>query len=309
MNFMFDLLVIGEINPDLILRGTDVTPAFGQAERLIDEASLTVGSSSVIMACGAAKLGLSVAFCGLVGDDMFGRFMLDAMAASGIDTAACVVDPALPTGISVILAQPSGDRAILTCPGTMAALNMQHIDRSLLERARHLHVGSYYLLDTLRPDLPELFRDAQRAGLTTSLDTNYDPAGRWEVGEMLAHCDVLLPNAAEAVAISGTADVPAAIDALSRRVPTLAVKLGSEGAVARQGHVEIRERPLVVNVVDTVGAGDSFDAGFLCGYLKGWPLEQALRLGLVCGSLSTTAAGGTAAQPALEEALDASASL
>ena len=302
---MFDLLVIGEINPDLILRGADVTPVFGQAEKLVEDATLTIGSSSVIMACGAARLGLRVAFCGLVGDDLFGRFMLDAMAARGVDTAGCIIDPARATGFSVILAQTGGDRAILTYAGSMDALTIQQIDRSLLKRARHLHVGAYFLLDALRPDLPELFRDARRLGLTTSLDTNYDPAGRWELGDMLNQCDVFLPNAAEALAISGAADLPAALDVLAGRTPTLAVKLGSDGGLARQGSTEVRARPLPVAVVDTVGAGDSFDAGFLCGYLNGWPLERALRLALACGSLSTTAAGGTAAQPTMMEALAA----
>jgi len=299
---MFDLLVIGELNPDLILRG-NVTPAFGQAERLVDAAALTVGSSSAIMACGAARLGLRVAFCGVVGDDLFGRFMLDALTARGIDTSACVADPVLPTGLSVILARPGGDRAILTYPGSIPALTLHMIDHSLLNRARHLHVGSYFLLDALRPDLPELFRDARRRGMTTSLDTNYDPSGRWALGDMLHQCDIFLPNAAEALAISGAADLPAALDHLAARVPTLAVKLGADGAVARQGATEARAQPPAVAVVDTVGAGDSFDAGFVCGYLKGWPLERALRLGLVCGALSTTAAGGTEGQPVWEEAI------
>lgn len=300
---MFDLLVVGEINPDLILRGADVAPAFGQAEKLVEEATLTIGSSSVIMACGAARLGLSVAFCGLIGDDLFGRFMLDAMAARGIDISGCVVDPAVATGLSVILAQTGGDRAILTHAGSMAALTAGQIDRALLAQARHLHVGSFFLLDALRHDLPALFHDARRAGLTTSLDTNYDPAGRWETGDMLAECDVFLPNAAEALAISGATDLPAALDALAARVPVLAVKLGAEGGVARRGDTEARDRARPVAVIDTVGAGDSFDAGFLCGYLKGWPLALSLQLGLACGSLSTTAAGGTAAQPTLEAAL------
>jgi sugar/nucleoside kinase (ribokinase family) len=156
---MIDLLVIGEINPDLVLRGQDVTPAFGQAEKLVEDAHLTIGSSSVITACGAARLGLEVAFIGLVGDDEFGRFMLDAMQARGIDTRGCIVDPDVATGMSVILSQPH-DRAILTYSGTMPLLRLEQIDETLLRRARHVHVGSYFLLDNLRPDLPELFARA-----------------------------------------------------------------------------------------------------------------------------------------------------
>ncbi len=299
----FDLLVIGEINPDLILRGADVMPAFGQAEKLVEEATLTIGSSSVIMACGAARLGLRVAFCGLVGDDLFGRFMLDAMTARGIDIAGCIVDSALPSGLSVILARTGGDRAILTHPGAIPALTADRIDRGLLRKARHVHVGAYFLLDKLRPDLPALFSEAHGLGLTTSLDPNFDPAGRWDAGEVLPHCDIFLPNETEAMAISGAADLPAAVDWLGARVGTVAVKLGADGGLAYQGGRSVQARPLPVTVVDTVGAGDSFDAGFLCGRLNNWTAAESLRLALVCGSLSTTGSGGTAAQPTMVEAL------
>lgn len=303
---LFDLFVVGEINPDLILRDPDIAPAFGQAEKLVEEATLTIGSSSVIMACGAARLGLRVAFCGLVGDDIFGRFMLESMRERGVDTSACVIDPrGRPTGLSVILAYPGGDRAILTHPGNIADMTIDQIDRSLLARARHLHVSSYFLLDGLRPDLPGLFLAARQMGLTTSLDTNFDPSGEWQIGKMLDYCDIFLPNETEALAISGAPDLLSALDALSRRVGTVAIKLGADGAVARRRGEEVRARPLPVTVVDAVGAGDSFDAGFIYGALDGRPLTESLRLGLACGSLSVTAAGGTAAQPTLEEALAA----
>ena len=87
MDKKLDLLIIGEINPDLILTGKDILPEFGQTEKLVDGAEFTIGSSSAITACGAARLGLSVAFIGLVGDDEFGRFMLGAMKERGIDVS------------------------------------------------------------------------------------------------------------------------------------------------------------------------------------------------------------------------------
>ncbi|NCF67014.1 MAG: carbohydrate kinase [Chloroflexi bacterium] len=296
----FDILVIGEINPDLILRGNDVVPAFGQAEKLVDEARLTIGSSSVIMACGAARLGLRVAFIGLVGDDEFGRFMLNAMEEKGLDTSACIVDEQLQTGMSVILSGPD-DRAILTYPGSIPALHIEQIDETLLRQTGHLHVGSYFLLDKLRPDLPALFARARNEGLTTSVDTNWDPRGNWEVAEMLAHCDVFLPNEAELRFIAGEDNFSAAHQKLAEQIPTLAVKLGAEGGMAREGEEIVTVPPVKVNVVDTTGAGDSFDAGFLYGYLRKWPLEKSLKTAVACGSLSTRAAGGTTAQPTLEE--------
>ena len=298
----FDLLVVGEINPDLVLRG-DVEPRFGQAEKMVDAADLTIGSSSAIMACAAARLGLRTAFVGVVGDDAFGRFMLGAMSARGVDTRACVVDAALETGVSVILSR-GADRAILTHLGAISALRAEQVDRALLRSSRHLHVGGYFLLDALRPDLAALFSEARRAGLTTSLDTNWDPRDAWDdqLPSVLEHTDVLLPNAEEAVRIAGRSDLGEAVAELARRVPTVAVKLGGEGGRAARGDEQAFAPALEVDLVDTTGAGDTFDAGFLHGYLNAATLEDALRLACACGSLSTRAAGGTDAQPTLAEA-------
>ncbi len=302
----FDLLVVGEINPDLILLGDDVVPAFGQAEKLVERAHLTVGASSVIMACGAARLGLRVAFIGAVGDDVFGRFMLDALAARGVDTSACVRNVESGTGLTVILSRGE-DRAMLTYTGAMSTLRADQVDRRMLRRARHLHVGSYFLLDALRTDLPALYAEAHALGLTTSLDTNWDPSGEWDGGlqELIDECDLLMPNEAEACKIARRAGLEEALEVLAARVPTVAVKLGAEGGVVRRGEFIARAPALPVSVVDTTGAGDSFDAGFLYGYLNDWPLERSLRLACVCGSLSVRVAGGTEGQPALAEALRA----
>lgn len=300
----FDLLVIGEINPDLILRGDDVVPAFGQAEKLVENATLVIGSSSAITACGAARLGLRVAFVGVAGDDPFGHFMLAAMAGRGIDTSACIVDPSQRTGISVILVR-SDDRAILTYLGAMPALRPEQVDRQLLRRTRHVHVGSYFLQEQLHAGLPALFAEAQAAGATTSVDTNWDPSGRWNGGleALWPHCDLFLPNAAEAQRIAGSDALETALAILGEKIGTVAVKLGAAGALARQGDRLAQHAGFTAEVVDTVGAGDSFNAGFLYGTLQGWPLTQRLRLANACGALSTRGAGGTAAQPTLDEAL------
>ncbi len=300
-----DLLVLGEVNPDIVVRAADPRPVFGQVERFVDGIDLVVGSSSAIFACGAARLGLRVAFVGVVGDDALGRFMLAEMAARGIDVAACRVDPAVPTGASVILSSPA-DRAILTARGTLPLLQAADVPPDLLARARHLHVGSYFLLDALRADLPGLLAAARSAGATTSLDCNWDPAGRWDGGlrATLATIDVFLPNEAEATRITGLPDVREAAAALSAMGPgVVAVKRGAAGAIAVDASGACYEATaLGVAVVDTTGAGDSFDAGFLAGWLAGRSVADALALGVACGSLSTRGSGGTGSQPSLAEA-------
>ena len=298
----FDILVAGEINPDLILSG-DVEPEFDQVEKLVDSATLAIGSSSVIFACGAARLGLKVAFTGKCGDDIFGRFMLAEMNSHGIDTASVMVQPGGQTGLSVILNR-GANRAILTHTGLIASLTSSEVGDDLLRKVRHLHVASYFLQTGLQPGLADLFRRAHALGLTTSLDPNWDPSGEWRgFDTLLPAVDVFLPNENEALALTHTKNIDTACQRLGETCKVAVIKLGAEGAIGRRGNESIRVPALSIEVVDTIGAGDSFDAGFLYGFLSGWGLEKCLRLAAACGSLSTSGEGGTTAQPKLEEAM------
>jgi len=302
-----DLLVLGDVNPDLVLADAAMDVAFGQAETLVDDAELTIGGSGAIMACGAARLGLRTALAGLVGADQFGEFMLRAVAERGVDVSGVAVDPEVRTGLTVVLARP-GDRAILTFPGAIALMTGARVDGGLVARARHVHVSSYFLQTGLAPGLAEVLRTAREGGATTSVDPNWDPAERWDGGlrELLPLIDVLLPNAVEACRIAGVGDAPAAAAALAAAGPVVAVKLGPEGAVAAPagGGELVRAAPpqRLVDAVDAVGAGDAFDAGLICAVLDGRPLSDALAFACACGTLSLRAAGGTAAQATLAEA-------
>jgi sugar/nucleoside kinase (ribokinase family) len=301
----FDLLVIGDANPDLVLTG-DVRPAFGQVEQLVDDARLVVGGSGAIMACGAARLGLATAFCGVVGDDAFGRFMLEALGAAGVDTRGVVTSREERTGLSVILSEGE-DRAILTFPGTIGALEAGSVDLDLVRSARHMHASSYFLQDRLQGGLPGLFAEARRAGASTSVDPNWDTSERWDGGltALLEETDIFLPNEAEVRALTGREEVEAAGRALAERAGTVAVKCGASGGLAVRGDRVERVAAPPVAVVDTIGAGDTFDAGFVAGLVAGWPLDRCLRLAVAAGSLSTRGMGGTAAQPTMEEAVAA----
>ena len=303
-----DLLVLGDVNPDLVLSDAAMDVAFGQAETLVDDAELTIGGSGAIMACGAARLGLRTALTGLVGADQFGEFMLRAVSERGVEVSGVTVSDEVRTGLTVVLARPD-DRAILTFPGAIAAMTAERVDADLLARARHVHVASFFLQTALVPGLATLLRSARAHGATTSVDPNWDPAQRWDGGlrELLGEVDVLLPNAAEACRLAGVSDAEAAAAKLAAAGPLVAVKLGAEGAVAAPAGGEgrlVRAAPpeRAVDPVDAVGAGDAFDAGLLCALLGGQPLDVALAFACACGTLSMRAAGGTAAQPTLAEA-------
>jgi sugar/nucleoside kinase (ribokinase family) len=299
-----DVLVLGDVNPDLILAAPDLRPAFGQAEVLVDTAQLTVGGSGSIMACAAARLGCRTAIAGVVGDDVFGHFMIDALRERGVDTAGLVVDATLQTGLTTILAREA-DRGMITFPGTIAALTASAIDPELIRRARHIHVSSYFLQRALTPGLPALFARARAAGTTVSVDPNWDPTGAWNSGlrGVLGAIDLLLPNAEEAMRIAGRTDPLDAAHALSADGATVVVKRGADGALAVRAGEEFHAAvPAGMSPVDTIGAGDAFDAGLLAALLAGESLSSSLALACACGALSTRAVGGTSAQPTPAEA-------
>ena len=309
-----DLLVVGELNPDVIVSDPDPVPSFGERERIVERIRLTVGSSSAIAACGAARLGLRVAFAGVVGDDAFGRFMLAELAARGIDVSACTVDPATPTGATVVLTS-GRDRAILTAIGTIGSLDPAAVPSPLVARARHVHIGGFFLQGHARDTLPAFLSAARARGATTSFDTNWDPAERWEgVGPMLEAADVFFPNAEEARQISGRSDPEEAARELARigadgrtdGGPLVVVKLGADGALACRASGPVERTPAMpIAVVDTTGAGDSFNAGFLRAWLSGesggGSVSMALRSGAAAGALSTCRRGGVDGQPTTDQ--------
>lgn len=295
MNSRFDVTIAGELNLDLILYGlpTELPP---ENEILADNMLLTLGSSSAIVAHNLASLGSKVGFQSLIGEDDLGRTALQRLSQSGVDTSRVRSTKSVGTGLTVIL-QRDGWRNILTYSGAISQLSLSDLDLDYLCQARHFHLSSYYLQSSLRRDVPELFRRLKMAGLTISLDTNDDPDGRFsdDLYQVLELVDIFLPNQREACRIAGTDDLEAAIKKLSAIVPLLVVKAGSQGAIAVRGNERIESAALSVNVVDPVGAGDSFDAGFLHAYLRGQDLSDCMLAGNAAGALCATRGGGTEA--------------
>lgn len=291
-----DVCVVGEVNPDLILYGVPKTLQ-PERELLVDGFRLTLGSSSAIFAHNLSVLGSRVGMVSKIGSDAFGKMALKWLSGARVDVARVRQETgSTATGLTVILAQRAG-RFILTYPGTIFELRYEHLDLDYVFSARHLHVASYFLQRGLRPRVADLFREARSKGLTTSLDTNDDPDGVWgdDVRDVLCHVDIFFPNEREAQAIAQTGDLKRAVAWLSERVGIVAVKLGSRGAIARRGTKEWRVAPVPVKAVDAVGAGDSFDAGFIHRFLQGADVEQCLAHANVAGAFSTTCEGGTEA--------------
>ena len=291
----FDIAIAGEINLDLILYGLpEQMPT--ERELLASRFSMTLGSSSAILAHNLAALGSRVGFITKVGDDELGQLALRRLGAAGVDLTRTVRAKDAGSGVTVILPHER-DRHILTYLGTISKLRFEDLDLEYLASARHFHVSSLFLQRALSARVPELFQRMQNAGLTTSLDTNDDPDDRWDgaLDATLPYVDILLPNEREAMKMARADDLETAVARLSERVKTLVVKLGARGAMAVQEGQRFSASAVNVQIVDPVGAGDSFDAGFLDQFLRGADLQTCLASGNLCGAFSTTACGGTEA--------------
>jgi len=292
----FDVTIAGELNLDLILYGL---PEQLQPERelLADRMMLTLGSSSAIVAHNLSALGSQVGFQSRIGDDPMGQIALDRLKQGNVDVSKVRIVPgSTTTGLTVILHHEHW-RNILTYSGTIAELSWQDLDLDYLADSHHFHLSSFYLHKSLRPRVAELFRFLKSRGLTISLDTNDDPDDRWDgdLHELLRQVDAFLPNEREALKAAGTEDLEEAITRLSKLAPLVVVKLGRKGALAQRGSERFTAPAREVVPVDTVGAGDSFDAGFLHEYVRGSDLNQCLASGNAAGALSTTRPGGTEA--------------
>ncbi len=291
----FDVSVIGELNLDLVLYGLPSTLIL-EREHLAKDLSITLGSSSAIFAHNFALLGNKVAFNSCIGDDPFGEICVQRLSASGVDTSHVRKLKGKTTGLTVVLPQRK-DRYILTYPGTMYDLTQRELELSHVFNAKHLHLSSYFLQKGIRPHLIDIFRKAKEAGLTTSLDTNDDPEDRWsgDIQLLLRYVDILLPNERELCRLAQTEDLEKAADSLSQKVHVLVIKRGSQGAMARVGKEKYIAYAPVVDVVDSIGAGDTFDAGFIHYFVRGGKVEDCLKFANTVGALSVTRAGGTEA--------------
>jgi sugar/nucleoside kinase (ribokinase family) len=291
----FDVAVVGELNLDMILSGL---PRELQLERehLADGLKVTLGSSSGIFAHNLASLGNQVAFHSAIGEDSFGELCIERLREIGVEVSDVHRLPQKQTGLTVILSTGE-QRYILTYPGAMADLRFEDLDLDHIRAAKHFHLSSYFLQTALRPRIPELFRRMKESGLTTSLDTNDDPADEWseDVLEVLKYVDLLLPNTHEARKLAKREDVESAAEVLSAKVPLVVIKCGPQGAIARSGKEIIKVPAQKGQFVDAVGAGDSFDAGFIHQFIRGASIEECLRFGNITGALSVTRSGGTEA--------------
>lgn len=299
---LYDVLAIGELNVDMIVTGLKSLPALGR-EIIAQDCHVVMGSSTAICASGIARLGLKTGFIGKVGNDPFGKIVINELKQNGVDTQFVMTDNQVKTGITISLSMEK-DRALVTSLGSINALSVEEINLSIVEKARHIHVGSFFLQSTLRNKLANLFSTAKEKGLTTSLDSGWDDTGNWDydIRKVLRHTDIFFPNEIEAKHISGRDNTEEALAELSKYCSNVVIKKGPKGAVGKFGNLVLESTAFdELKPVDTTGAGDSFNAGFIYGFLKGYDMPECMLYGNACGSISVTRIGGASSCPGIEE--------
>ena len=296
MDKQFDVIVVGELNVDLILNQIASFPEIGK-EILADKMDLVLGSSSAIFASNLSSLSAKVSYIGKVGNDIFGDLILNSLKSKNVNTDLIIIDERLKTGATIVLNYDE-DRAMVTHPGAMEHLTLQDIKSEDLQKAKHLHVSSLFLQPKIKENIIEIFQLAKENGLTTSLDTQWDPVEKWDLDleKLLPLVDVFIPNEVEIINLTNKQTVKDAIESIKEFANTIVVKMGSKGSISLSNG-KLTEIPAFLNkeVVDAIGAGDSFDAGFIYQYVNGKSIEECQTFGNLTGAINTTASGGTSA--------------
>jgi sugar/nucleoside kinase (ribokinase family) len=297
-----DIVVVGELNVDLILTGLPSLPEMGVC-KLSKDMHFTLGSASAIFASNISRLGVNVGFVGKIGDDDLGEYILKSLKKRNVETSQIIKDKNGKTGICVSISFPE-NYAMASYAGVRETLTLSDVNMDYISKARHLHMSSYYLQTGMQERCAELFKRAKEMGLTTSLDPDSDPSGKWDesIFEVLKYVDIFLPNEKEARHISKCDTIEAALVLFNRKVETVVIKTGKTGVWIKIPEKTYHGDVFKVNVVDTTGAGDSFNSGFIYQFLNRSDIRDCILWGNACAAISTTKPGGTTAFPTLNEA-------
>ncbi len=311
------VVVLGDLNVDLTLALPDRSaPA---SERLVREPRQTGGGTAGNTAAALARLGVPVEFAGSVGDDGFGRWLVDDLRAAGVGTRGLVVTRDAPTCQVIAMVEPDGERYLVVWPldgGALTRLAPGDVDRGLVAGAAWLHTtGMCLRASPVASSVLTAMRMARDAGVPVSIDLNLrlelwglDDAVLAAVTEAVALADVVLGNGPEELVPLARASgfevegAEAAARALAGGTRTVVGRLGAQGALALSSAGEVMvAQGFAADVRNPVGAGDAFNGGFIAARVAGLPLAEALRWGNAVGALKVARDGGARDQPSRAE--------
>ena len=294
-------LVIGDLNIDLVLNELKDFPELGK-EIIAGSHFLDVGGSGGIFSTVLSSLGVNTYIISKVGDDFFGKFLINELKSYGVNINKLIIEDNKETGITINLSYRE-DKYQISSLNLVNSLSLGEIIFKNIKDIGHVHFTSYYMMSSLKKDYVKLINDIKKnyPGITFSLDTNDDPEDRWgdEIYKILNNIDIFLANKKEALKISKETNIKNALNKLSNEVKTVVIKLGSEGYIAkdRDSYYSNDSLDLLnINFKDSTGAGDNFDAGFIYGYINGLGTEKSLKIANVVGAKSVEYPGGVGSE-------------
>ncbi len=298
-----DVISLGQLVIDIVVKPVDRFPQTGTAD-LIQQIELHSGGCALNTAITMGILGVNVGAIGKIGSETFGDFLISDMKKHGVNPEGVRSVPSHSTSSAIVLASSEGERSFLYCPGANEELTIDDVDFRLIEKCKILHVGGAMKL--LNLDLAGVLEKAKGLSVTTSLDTDWDPSGRWlEILEpCLGYVDIFTPSIDEAKEIFGTEKPEEIADAaLSYGIKIVAVKMGKAGCYVKTNEEEHRVPAFEVDVVDSTGAGDAFVGGLLAGIVKGWNLHKAGEFAAAVGAQCVTSLGATTGVKSFDKTL------
>lgn len=300
--------VIGEFFIDEIFTGFNALPKLGE-ESFARRFQREVGGGAAITACGLAKLGIEVRVFGVVGK-LDGRWLIDRLASLGVDCSGLHRCSTEPTGITVS-ASTRDDRAFFSYYGANAQLEQllsQAETSTCLGTARHIHFACAPDVDRDAPLFAALRRQRRRVSIDVQSHVSW--LTRPENLVLLRQCDVFFPNEKEGGWISAATGPHEILQRLKDMgIPGVALKLGGKGSALLWKDRQFLADPFPVENVDTTGAGDCFNAGFIFAWLRGDKPQRCLEVANICGALSTRRLGGIDGFPSLQELSECEARL
>ncbi len=304
---MADVVCVGILVADVWAKPVNEWPERGRLS-LVDAMGLSIGGCAANTGIDLAKLGVDVAVMGKVGDDGFGDFVVRTLESYGV-TSKVARTSAAGTSATMIMIDDEGERTFIHYIGANAELRAEDLDLDLICSSRIFHIAGALVLPGIDGEpAAEIMKKAREAGVLVSLDTVWDATGRWmEVLEpQLRQADLFMPSLAEAQQLVGRENPDEVADALLEYGPkVVALKMGEKGSLVKTADGQRLELPAYpVEVVDGTGSGDAYDAGFLCGWLRGWSLEKIARFANAVGALCCTGIGTVAGVKSFEETVE-----
>lgn len=305
---MFDVTCLGNLVADALVKPVDAMPEEGKLQ-LVDQLELNTGGCATNSAIALAKLGMTPAIIGKIGNDGFGNYMLSELRRWGVNTSGLKMEYGLATSASVVMINSRGERSFWHCLGANAQFGEEDIDFSIIKNSRILFVAGALLMPKLDGEpTARLLEQAQRSGVYTALDTAWDSTGRWmrAIAPCLPYLDLFAPSLEEAEMLTGKQDVKEMADQfISMGVKLVVIKMGSRGCFIKHSNGQKYSIPTYTRIkpVDTTGAGDSFVAGFLTGMLKGFDLYKCGKLANAVGTHCVMKVGASNGIKSLDETL------